>query len=378
MATNQTDFQIYLKSKWDGDPLKAAEADFKKTQKAVKDTDTSMRDMGYSAESLKTQLMSLVAFAEVVAQFKEGFEQVTKLEQVMNQLQLQTKQNGHGFEEVKGKIVGFAEQLKKVAGIDDDAVIAGMTKLYTATKDVNQAMVLARISADIAIATGRDYAQAQDLVMSAAQGNVRSLKELGLSFVTTGDKSKDAEIALAKLQKTFGGAAEGAKGLKVELNRLSEAWEDVRNETVERLTPGISGAIKAIQAFFIILDGLWRVVSSTMVSATNAIVNAGEAVWKALKGDFTGAKAAWTASKKDMADWGNDVVESAERTASKVAAVWADSKNKITGGEGKAKGVGAGVGEGRKTKPKWTPRFLKRTSGRNSSALSARRWTMSG
>lgn len=358
MATDQTEFQIWLKSKWDGDALKAAEADFRKTQKAVKDTDTSMQDAGYSAKNLKAQLLELVAFAEVVAQFKEGFEQVAKLEQIFNQLERQTKRNGDNFDEVKGKIVGFADQLKKVAGLDDDAVIAGMTKLYTATKDVNQAMVLARLSADIAIATGKDYAAAQDLVMSAAQGNVRALRELGLSFETTGDKSKDAEIALAKLQKTFGGSAEGAKGLTVEINRMKEGWEDVRNTVVERVTPGISAAIKTVQTFFTALDAAWGFLADGLVRTITVIGKFGSYLKSVATGDMDGMKSAVKAMGQELAGIGTDAVSRAQAAAKKIEAIWAESKNKISGGEGPAKGLGAGAGEGGKTTFEMDPRIL--------------------
>lgn len=346
MATDKTDFEIYLKSKWDGDATKAAEADFRRTQKAVKDVDKSMEEAGYSAKNLKAQLMEFVALAEFVSQMKEGFEQVTKLEQVMNQLERQTKQNGHGFEEIKGKIVGFADQLKNVAGIDDDEVIPGMVKLYTATKNVEQAMILARIAADVAIGTHRSYADAQGLVMSAAQGNVRALRELGLSFESTGDKQKDAEIALAKLQKTFAGAAEGAKGLTVETNRMKEKWEDIRNSVVERVTPGISVAIKSVESFFTILDGLWSIASEGIVRIVGSVGAVGKAIGLVAKGDFEGAKATFRAGVQEISGLGAATEEQAKKTAAKVAAIWTEAQNKITGGEGKAKGIGAGAGGG--------------------------------
>ena len=112
MADNREDFEVWLKSRYDGDAMKAAQADFKRTQDAAKKTDESFKDMGYSADALKQQLTGLLAFTAVVAQFREGFEQVQQLEQAMNQLERATKRNGDNFDVVKGKIVGMADALK--------------------------------------------------------------------------------------------------------------------------------------------------------------------------------------------------------------------------------------------------------------------------
>ncbi len=350
MGNENLDFQLWLRSKFDGDALKAAEAEFNRTKKAADGLGTSADELGYSMKNLKAALVEVFAAAELWAQFKEGFEQVSKLEQVMNELERQTKRNGDSFEVVKGKIVGFADQLKKVAGLDDDAVIAGMTKLYTATQNVDEAMKLARLSADIAIATGKDYGEAQGLVMSAAQGNVRALKELGLSFETTGDKQKDADIALQKLQKTFGGAAEGAKGLKVELNRMNEQWEDVRNTVVENVTPAISVAIKTVQTFFTALDGAWGVLADGLVRTVTIVGKFGSYLKSVATGDMAGMKDAVKAMGTELAGIGTDAVERTKDTVAKIEAIWSGAQGKITGGEGKAKGIGAGgAGGGAKT-----------------------------
>lgn len=333
MADNREDFEVWLKSRYDGDAMKAAQADFKRTQTEASKTGESFKDMGYSADALKQQLTGLLAFTTVVAQFREGFEQVQQLEQAMNQLERATKRNGDSFVDVKGKIVGMAESLKKAAGVDDDAAIKKMAELYNATGDVANAMNLVALAADVAVGTGMDFAAANDLVTKAAMGQTRGLKELNISIEEGGNKSENANRALEAIRKNFSGAANDAKGMKIEIDRLSESYEDMRNNLVEKLTPSLGVAMKSVEAFFIILDGLWRVVSSTMVSATNAIANAGSGVWKMLKGDFSGAKAAFASAKKDIAEWGDDVVESAERTAAKVAAAW----NKPKGG-----GVNAG------------------------------------
>jgi hypothetical protein len=344
MATDKTDFEIYLKSRWDGDAMKAAEADFKKTQKAVKDTDTSMRDMGYSADALKTQLMSLVAFAEVVAQFREGFEQVAALEQAMNQLERATKRNGDNFEDVKGKIVGMANALKKAAGVDDDAAIKKMSELYNATGDVANAMNLVALATDVAIGAGLDFERANDLVTKAAMGQTRGLKELNISIEETGDKSGNANVALAAITKNFGGAAENAKGLKVELNRLSEAYEDFRNNAVESTTPILTAWLKFAKTWVAVIGGAADMIGEIVHGVFLVFMKAGDALGMLLKGNVAGAKLAMREAGKDTDDMFDAIVQTAHAKADEVAAIWA-GQGGVGIGAGKAKSIVAGGGD---------------------------------
>lgn len=243
MADNKTDFEIYLKSKWDGDAMKAAEADFRKTQKAVKETKEEMGVMGQAAGALKTQLAGLLAFAEVVAQFKEGFEQVAALEQAMNQLERAAKRNGDNFGEVKEQIVGMANALKKAAGVDDDLAIKKMSELYNATGDVANAMALVALATDVAVGAGMDLAQATDLVSRAAMGQTRGLKELNISIEETGDKTDNANKALAAIQKNFGGAAKDARDSRSRSTTIG----GVGRPPEQRRREGLPGALPAHQ-----------------------------------------------------------------------------------------------------------------------------------
>lgn len=87
MADSDLDFQLWLKSRWDGDAMKAAQADFKKTERAAKDTDESMSKMGAGAAAgLKAALGELLAIATILNELKEGFTEVTAQEQAFNRL----------------------------------------------------------------------------------------------------------------------------------------------------------------------------------------------------------------------------------------------------------------------------------------------------
>ena len=322
MADNREDFEVWLKSRYDGDAMKAAQADFKRTQDAAKKTDESFKDMGYSADALKQQLTGLLAFTTVVAQFREGFEQVAALEQAMNQLERATKRNGDNFDVVKGKIVGMADALKKAAGVDDDAAIKKMVSLYNATGDVANAMNLVALAADVAVGSGLEFQQASDLVTKAATGEVGELKRLGITIDENGTKTEKATRGLDALQKNFGGAANGAKGLKVEVDRLSESYEDMRNNLVEKLTPAIGVAMNLIKSFFVALDGAWRLFSDAVVGTLGFFGKFGSYMKALLSGDLAGMKAAVSGMGAEVKGAYDSMVAGAEATKKKIADIW--------------------------------------------------------
>lgn len=322
MADNREDFEVWLKSRYDGDAMKAAQADFKRTQAEAKKTDDSFKQMGYSADALKQQLTGLLAFTAVVAQFREGFEQVQQLEQAMNQLERATKRNGDSFVDVKGKIVGMAESLKKAAGVDDDAAIKKMVELYNATGDVANSMNLVALAADVAVGTGMDFAAANDLVTKAAMGQTRGLKELNISIEEGGNKSENANRALEAIRKNFGGAANDAKGMKIEIDRLSESYEDMRNNLVERLTPAIEIAMNLIKSFFVALDGAWRLFSDAVVGTLGFFGKFGSYMKALLSGDLAGMKAAVSGMGAEVKGAYDSMVAGAEETKKKIADIW--------------------------------------------------------
>lgn len=346
MGNTNEGFDVWLRTHFDGNALAAARESFDKTKGKAKETDSAMKDLGLSAESLKGQLIGLVGVAAVWQQFKEGFEQVAALEQAMNQLERATKRNGDNFDVVRGKIVGMAESLKKAAGVDDDAAIKGMVDLYNATGDVANATDLARLAADVAVGSNKTFEESMALVTGAAQGKTRALVTLKLAKDDDAAATLTAQQALDRIQSSFGGAAQGAKGLKVELNRLKEGWEDVRNETVERVAPSLEFIIKLFSSLGIGIDTIVRTFADGTVGL---IVIAGHAVdyVKALvKGDMKGVNAAAIAIREEASGVTASIVHGAEIASDKVLAIWTETRAAIELGNATPKAIGGAGGKG--------------------------------
>lgn len=356
MAETTTDgLHVPIKTTFDGSGTTAANAAFDKTKGHIKETESAAKDLGLTAENLKAQLTGLLAAGAVWQQFKEGFEQVAALEQSMNQLERAVKRNGDNFDVVRGKVVGMAEALKKAAGVDDDAAIKGMVALYNATGDVANATELARLAADVSIGTGKDFEESMQLVTGAAQGKTRALVALKLATDEDTAATLTAQEALDRIQKSFGGAAQDAKGLKVELNRLKEGWEDVRNETVDRVAPSLEWAIKLVSSLVIVVDTIWRTVADTFVGIVGVAGKFSDYMKALLSGDMEGMKAAVVGMGKEAKGATDSIVHGAEIASDKVLAIWTDTRAAIElgnktptaiGGSGGSKGGGVDQGKG--------------------------------
>lgn len=346
MAGNDEQFNVWLKTHFDGDALAAARRSFDQTKKSAKETDDTLGDLGLTAGNLKSTLLSFVAVDAVWTQFKEGFEQVAALEQAMNQLERATKRNGDNFDVVRGKIVGMAESLKKAAGVDDDAAIRGMVDLYNATGDVANATQLARLAADVFTSgTLPTYEAALQAVTSAAQGKTRALVQLKLAKDEDTAATLTAQQALDRIEEAFGGATANASGLRVEVNRLNESWEDMRNDLVEKLTPGLGIAIKTVQSFFTILDGLWAGVGEIFVRTGSWLGGVVTALGRVWQGDFGGAKAALKSANAEVSGMFDYLVAQAETSAAKVKGIWSGLTDKPKVDATPARAIG-GAGSG--------------------------------
>lgn len=344
MANDQVDFELWLKSKFDGDALRAAQAEFRKTQKSAEDAGEGMKGIGGAAAGLKAALGELVAIAAILGELKEGFAEVTAQEQAFNRLSDAAARFGASAGQLDEKFKSLATTIQQKSGLDDDSLYLHMVKVYQATGDMNEAMGQAALAADVARGANISLEQALGMVNAAALGNTRPLRELGISVETTGDKSKDAEKALEALRQRFGGAAEGAKGTTVALGKLKEEWGNVRNSFIEGGGELLGILLKIVnvglQPLFVSLELAGNSIK-TIVAGFRGL---GDVVSKAMSGDFAGAK---DAAKKTLGDIKDGFGKSFDIIVERARKMWATITGGSTGSIAAPKAKGSAEGGGR-------------------------------
>jgi len=346
MADSDLDFQLWLKSRWDGDAMKAAQADFKKTEKAAKDTDESMSKMGSGAAAgLKAALGELLAIATILNELKEGFTEVTAQEQAFNRLADAASRFGGNAGELNTQFEKLAKTIQEKSGLDDDALYLAMVKVYQATGDMNEAMGQAALAADVARGRNISLEESLTLVNNVASGQTRELLKLQLGFVATGDRAKDSAAGLEILRQKFGGSAAAAKGTTVELDKLKEEWGNVRNDFISGSSEMLGGVLKfvnlGLQPFFISL----QLAGNSIKTIIATVREFGGVIGSIIAGDWKGAKEGLAKTKDTLVDGFENAFEIIKARAEKM---WA-TINGTAGGAieaPKAKGTGTGGGGG--------------------------------
>lgn len=175
------------------------------------------------------------------------------------------------------------------------------------------------------------------MVARAAMGSTRELRQLNITIEESLPKKEKARLALQLLEKRYGGAASEAKGLRVEQNRLSEAWEDVRNKAVEPLANALVVVARVgLTAMHAIVLGLQDIGLGAKALA-DLWVGMGKVMWTAIKGDLPGAKAALAeliGTAKE--NWGT-FQELQDRFAEQTVELWKTSQEKVDLGTRKSR-----------------------------------------
>lgn len=118
----------------------------------------------------------------------------------------------------------------------DDDVRAGLGRLVTVTKDVNEALRLNRLAMDLARARGMALEEAAGLVAKVYNGQVGALRRAGVAI---GDV-KDRTAALAILQKTVAGQADAyATTTEGQFAAMRIALDEVNEDIGRALLPAM-------------------------------------------------------------------------------------------------------------------------------------------
>ena len=291
---------MMIRSIFDRKGTDEGEQGIKGVGRASKEAGVEVEGLGESFRTLKSQLAELFTIVEIIHQVKEALTELGTVEQSMNQLELAAKRNGHDFGELKERVEEASLAFQKNAGINDAETVPALVKMYDATGDVEKSIGLVELATNVSIGTGKNFAEAMHIVSQAAQGNTRGLKELNISIDQSASKTDQASNALDKIEKKYGGATEAAKGQNIELARLRESWEDLRNKAIEPVSHALVYVGKVITTT---ITGVGTIFSLIFEQARNAAVQVGHLggmLKNLLTLNLEGAKEELEAGKRDQ------------------------------------------------------------------------------
>lgn len=139
-----------------------------------------------------------------------------------------------------GSLREMNAELQRTTKFDDDVIAGAQSIMAQFDLTGKQLKETTPLLLDYAAATGKDLPSAASTLGKALLGNTRALKEVGINYKVTGDKSKDFENITALLRKQVGGfAEEEGKTAAGQAAILSNQFGDLQETVGGALVPAL-------------------------------------------------------------------------------------------------------------------------------------------
>ncbi len=158
--------------------------------------------------ALSSPIFTAATIAGIAYFGKRAVEAFAEAERGQLQLQVAMQKFPAINDVTAASFAALNTELMNTTGADDDLLAAaeGLLARFKLTGTEIQALI--PLVNDYAIATGRNIPDAATAVGRALMGNARAMKELGVDFKVTGDRSADLERLMGALERKVGGVGE--------------------------------------------------------------------------------------------------------------------------------------------------------------------------
>ena len=185
------------------------------------------------------------------------------------------------------------DELMRKTGVDNDAIASGQAVLAQFELTGQQIEDITPLLVDYALKTGKELPDAARAIGKATMGSTRALKELGISYKSTGDRAKDLANVTALLQDKVGGfAAQEATTAEGQLRRLDTTMGELQESVGAALAPALANAadgftviVAQMQPMLSDLTELTQMASDA-ATAVMALTNAAQALPGAMPAGF--------------------------------------------------------------------------------------------
>src|SRR6185436_12975969 len=223
--------------------LRRAAQDTRKFDRAVSRTTSDARGGSQVFRSLGRSIAfasgGYLAFGGATDLLRSTLDAAGAAETAQKQLAAQLAAVGIQFETVQGQIDRTTTSLSHLAGFTSDDLTGSLTTLVRATGDVNTALQLNAVAADVARGRGISLISAATTLGKAYNGQTGALKRLGITLPPT-VKGMDA---LAEVAKRYAGQAQAGKSATDDFN---VSLNELQVEAGKGLIPILDGVLKGL------------------------------------------------------------------------------------------------------------------------------------
>jgi uncharacterized phage infection (PIP) family protein YhgE len=222
--------QIIVGTDYKDKDLKRAQNDLNRLQKQAAKTASPMQRLGTTLRSNLGPALAMVGAAAGALAIKfavDGVKAAVAEQAALVKLEQALQNVGEAFR--TDEVNAFIDSLQRSSGIAEDQLRPAFQRLVTATGSVTEAQKLLQLAMDISVGSGRSLESVSLALSKAANGQVTSLRRLGVPLTDAAVKSGDLAVITDELTDAFGGqAAAQANTYKGQLDRLGIALGEVQ------------------------------------------------------------------------------------------------------------------------------------------------------
>lgn len=175
----------------------------------------------------------------------KAFNAAKEAEVVLGQTSVAVEAAGLSWETNSRRIEESADRISKASAFDDEAVLQSFQVFVRSQKDVEKALDLTSLAADVARARYISLESATAIVTKAAMGNAGALRRLGIDARS----GASAVELLTMLQQKYAGAAEQySSTAQGSIDRLKTSLENLAEEAGGPLAEGVTVAADNLTA----------------------------------------------------------------------------------------------------------------------------------
>lgn len=148
----------------------------------------------------------------------------------------------------------YNQTLQRKTGADADDLAAAQAQLAAFKLNGKQIQSMSPLLIDYANKTGKSLPDAAKTLGKATLGNTKALKDLGISYKSTGDPAKDYANIMTLLKEKVGGYTESLPEVETKQKILQASFGDLQEAVGEKLQPAMLGLMDAGQGVLDWLD----------------------------------------------------------------------------------------------------------------------------
>lgn len=210
-----------------------------RADQAVRRSADAFGHLGNEVRGLLGPLIQFGSTAGFIAFMRSAVIGAEQEAEALRRLKVQVDAAGQAHLFNAKSIETWAGKLESTTRFSDGEYIQALSRAVQKTQDLASAQNLTSLSADLAVATGRDLGSTLETMALAAGGGQRGLMMLRREFPALLKDAKSAQEAISILATKFGGTAENEESLTKESAILRNQLSNLREEVGTALTPAL-------------------------------------------------------------------------------------------------------------------------------------------